>query len=540
MKNIVLIFIFILTATLDALAIEANNTNTNGNTSEYLISQKIDFLNKSLEDIDKKLKTENIWLKKYSSYYTYKQLKSELEAAQDEIKSLEKIRKRNDREEQSLEFLKKRVDTLGSQLALLKEFEMNPFGDLMMIEEIQKAPEVENPLAVISAYSFIKQLQHKKESLEDSRHELSSVIKLLGEKESVLKEIIALKSDERLKEELSYNNNALDDLKRALNIFETTMSVYNKKADEVILNLSEKIKSEGKKSFIIGIVILILFTISFVIKFGTRRYIHDNERLYTSNKIVNFANFGLIALILLFSYIENVSYMVTILGFASAGLAIAMKDLFMSVLGWIVIIIGGSIHVGDRLKVEKDGSTFVGDVLDISLLRITIYEDVTLTTYLQNRRAGRIIFIPNNYIFTNLIANYTHADMKTVWDGIDFTVTFDSNFKKAMNITKDVVKKYSKGYTEITRKQLNSLRDKYSVRNSGVEPRVFSFIEANGMRISAWYLTNSYAILTLRSTISAEIIEEILKENDIHIAYPITEIKYNAPINQSPQNIVTE
>ena len=37
-------------------------------------------------------------------------------------------------------------------------------------------------------------------------------------------------------------------------------------------------------------------------------------------------------LILLFAYMENVSYLVAIVGFASAGLAIAMKDLFMSVL----------------------------------------------------------------------------------------------------------------------------------------------------------------------------------------------------------------
>jgi len=174
-------------------------------------------------------------------------------------------------------------------------------------------------------------------------------------------------------------------------------------------------------------------------------------------------------LILFFNYIENVSYLVTILGFASAGIAIAMKDWFMSIFGWLVIVLGGSMNVGDRVRVDKDGMLYVGDILDISLLRITILEDITLTTYLHNRRAGRIIFIPNNYVFTNMIANYTHVSFKTVWDGIDITVTFDSNHRTAMHIAKEIARKYSKGYTDITRTQLNKLRNRYSLKNTNVE-----------------------------------------------------------------------
>ncbi|MCK9374446.1 MAG: mechanosensitive ion channel family protein, partial [Sulfuricurvum sp.] len=268
------------------------------------------------------------------------------------------------------------------------------------------------------------------------------------------------------------------------------------------------------------VIILFLFGFSFLLKRIAKRYITDNERFYTANKIVTFINVTFIILILLFSYIDNVGYLATVLGFASAGLAIAMRDWFMSILGWLVIIVGGAIHVGDRIRVEKDGMVYVGDVLDISLQRITIMEDVTLTTVEQNRRGGRIIFVPNNYIFTSLIANYTHGALKTVWDGIDIMITFDSNHKKAAHIVKEICRKYSKGYTDITRKQLNKLRDRYSLKNTNVEPRVFTFIESNGMKVSAWYLTNAYATLTLRSTISAEIVDAFNAEHDITIAYP--------------------
>ncbi len=249
-----------------------------------------------------------------------------------------------------------------------------------------------------------------------------------------------------------------------------------------------------------------------------------------ANKFITFTNFAVILFILFFNYIENVSYLVTILGFASAGIAIAMKDWFMSILGWLVIVFGGSIHVGDRIRVDMDGMQYVGDVLDISLLRITILEDITLTSIMHNRRAGRIIFIPNNYIFSRMIANYSHYSLKTVWDGIKITITFDSNHKKAMKIIKDITKKYSKGYTDITRQQLNKLRHHYNLKNSNVEPRIFSFIEPYGIDIEAWYLTNAYATLTLRSTISTEIIDAFKSEDDITIAYPTQNI------NLSQQN----
>jgi small-conductance mechanosensitive channel len=131
-----------------------------------------------------------------------------------------------------------------------------------------------------------------------------------------------------------------------------------------------------------------------------------------------------------------------------------------------------------------------------------------------------------------MIANYTHLSLKTVWDGIDIMITFDSNHQKAIHIVKQIVRKYSKGYTDITRKQLNKLRNRYSLKNTNVEPRIYTFIEPNGIKLSSWYLTNAYATLTLRSTISAEILDEFNKENDITIAYPTQTIKMSNSENR--------
>ena len=125
--------------------------------------------------------------------------------------------------------------------------------------------------------------------------------------------------------------------------------------------MNKQIEMQLYKLTKIGLIILFLFGLSIFLKMMSKKYITENDRFYMANKVINFGNFILIMIILLFNYIENVSYLVTVLGFASAGIAIAMKDWFMSMLGWLVIVLGGSIHVGDRVRVDMDGMQYVGD-----------------------------------------------------------------------------------------------------------------------------------------------------------------------------------
>ncbi len=484
--------------------------------------------------LEKKLLNNNIWSKIYINYHVYQELKKNEAALNEKIDKLKHLRKRTDKEENALELAINEREILQGKLQLLKEYEKNPFKKFLTPPEIGDTPTVGNPFAVISALSYIKKLKSDQDEYTSRYLSLQSVMKKFEKRKEILQKLLALdKKNPTFKKELEDSREKIHTFMPILEIFKTTHNVYDKKIDEITLNLRSEIKKEIEKATQIGGIILFFILLIFLIKYLVRRYMSDNERFYTINKALNITFVTLLIFILLFAYIENVSYLVTILGFASAGIAIAMKDWFMSIMGWFVIIIGGSIHVGDRVKFVRGNVEYVGDVVDISLLRMTIQEDVTLTSYMQNRRAGRIIFVPNNFVFTDMIANYSHAGLKTVWDGIDLMITFDSNVSKATSITKEIVKKYSKGYTDITRKQLNKLRSQYSMKNTNVEPRVYSFIEPYGIKISAWYHTNAYATLTLRSTISAEIIERLQAEDDIFLAFPTQSVYLDKDVRKA-------
>ncbi len=479
----------------------------------------------SKDQIDQELLENNIWSKIYSNYHTYKELEQKKKKLEAQIKKLEAKKKRSKDEEEILAASKEEYQTLQGKLQLLKEYEKDPFKKLLTPPEIGEVPTVGNPFAIISALSYQKKLTSDQEEYNNRYASLQHIVSKLKERDEILKKLRELDpNNKKYAQEAKRVEDEIKTFLPVLDIFKTTNNVHTKKIDEIKLKLKNDIKREIEKTMTIGAVILVFILLLLIIKYFVRKYMSDNERFYTINKALNITFLFLMILTLLLAYIENVSYLVTILGFASAGIAIAMKDWFMSLMGWFAIILGGTIHVGDRVKFVKDGVEYIGDIVDISLLRMTVHEDVTLTTYMHNRRAGRIIFIPNNYIFTDMIANYSHAGLKTVWDGIDFVITFDSDVQKAASIAKEVTRKYSKGYTDITRKQLNKLRSQYSIRNTNVEPRILTFIEDYGMKISAWYLTNSYATLTLRSTISAEIIRRLHEEESITLAYPTQSI----------------
>ncbi len=508
------IFLFLFSISLFADAvIDANLTKVD-----------IDGLYAKIKEIDYEISQEKVWTKSYDSYLTSQKVKSELKKIQQKIKKLKRYRSKKYKSE--LESLISKEKILTTQLEDLEKNSDTPFGELINPPKMDDAPEVKNPFNIFSAYSYLKTIKKEFNEYNQRKDELEHLIELFDKKAKIYEKILKYNKDKKLKEKYDATRKELKKFESAFDILSVTSEVYKKRLDVVEANLNKGIKAQIEKLFHIGLIIAFVILVFFVLRMILRRYITDNERYYMANKFITFTNFTVIIFILFFNYIENASYLVTILGFASAGIAIAMKDWFMSILGWLVIVFGGSIHVGDRIRVDMDGMRYIGDVLDISLLRITILEDITLTSVMQNRRAGRIIFIPNNYIFTRMIANYTHYSLKTVWDGIKITITFDSNHKKAMHIVKEITKKFSKGYTDITRKQLNKLRHHYNLKNTNVDPRIYSFIEPHGIDIEAWYLTNAYATLTLRSTISTEIIDAFKKEDDITIAYPTQHIRY--------------
>lgn len=491
--------------------------------SQREIQKKIELITNQLDEIDKELDVNNnIWIRKYNNYAKYISINNKIKEIEWELKKT----KSSNKNSEQIQILNNKLETLQRQKSFFSEDESALYKELTEAKEIENPPSITNPIAIFSGINYLKQLKAQEKALENNQITLNKTLTLLDQKKTLLTHLISLQNKEEQNitaKELQKIANIKLELQSAQSILETSIEVYSRKVSEIDAIVSNQIQAQTLKTIYILIICVVIFFIAFTTKIALRKYL-DHERLYIANKIINFIYISIIVVVILLSYMSNITYLVTFLGFVSAGLAFAMRDLFMSVLGWFVIVIGGGLHVGDRIRVHRDNTTYVGDILDISMTRITLLEDVTLNTYMETRRAGRIIFIPNNMIFTSIFSNYTHGGMTTVWDGIDFTVTFDSNHKKAVEIALEVARRHSKPHIETGKKRMMQLKERYSIKRISLEPRVYNMIEPNGMKISVWYQSNAITTLNLRSSISGEIVELLAKENDIKIAYPTTKI----------------
>jgi len=492
-------------------------------------------LTKQLFTINDELE-DNLWITRYNNYLTYRKLEKELAKIKKDAKRYG--RWKGEKYKELSYQLYNKIKIKENELELISEYKDSPIGKKIKPDEISKPPKVTNPFGIIEAMTYKQQMADSIERYQQINAELSIVAGLLQTKYELETKLSKLEINKNLKKELKKLKRELKDFIMVVDIVSTTHEVYSKKITQITQEVNSSIEQEIWRTIRLVVIIFILMLVALIIKLGLKKYIQDDDRLYTTNKLINFLLIIIVVFILLFSYIENVSYLVTILGFASAGIAIALKDWFMSIFGWMAIMTSGAISVGDRIKVMRNGIEVVGDVLDISLFKISVREDITLTSYMKNRRTGRVFFIPNNYIFTDLIANYTFDGLRTVWDGIDIYITFDSNHKRAVEIAKTIVSQHAKGYTELTKKRLQKLRKKYVLRSANPEPRIFSFIEPYGIVISSWYYTNAYATLGIRSTISMEILDAFQEADDIHIAYPTQTLRVTGTAQSQAEGLL--
>jgi hypothetical protein len=302
-----------------------------------------------LKQIDELLNNNNIWSKVYFNYETYKKLEFLATEMDTRIKNLKKKRRLTKKEKKALKKYEDDYKTTKGKLIQLKEYKENPFKKLLTPEDIGTPPIVLSPLDLIQAISFQKRLTAIEEDYSSRLKSLQDIVYKLNRKKYILYSIITLNKDLNIKDNEDYKDDIvsiskkLEVYNRTLEIFKTTQNALKQKISELKLNIKDAISKEMEKGIVLGSIILFLFLVFLVLKYLVKKYMSENELYYSTNKALNFIFITIVVMILLFSYLENVGHLVTILSFASAGIAIALKDWFMSIFGWVSIMTGGYI-----------------------------------------------------------------------------------------------------------------------------------------------------------------------------------------------------
>jgi small-conductance mechanosensitive channel len=123
------------------------------------------------------------------------------------------------------------------------------------------------------------------------------------------------------------------------------------------------------------------------------RYVHDRQRRQQLLQVRRIVVTVVIALVLVFDFVNQFGALATILGFAAAGIALALQNVIMSMAGYLYVSGRYGIRVGDRVQI----SGINGDVLEIGLFKLTMLE---LSGDANGQQpTGRAVIFPNSVVF---------------------------------------------------------------------------------------------------------------------------------------------
>jgi small-conductance mechanosensitive channel len=256
---------------------------------------------------------------------------------------------------------------------------------------------------------------------------------------------------------------------------------------------------------------VIFFVFKIIIGVIAQRAIKDKKTRYSINKVAFIVSFVVFLVILTKIWVEETQVLFISYGIIAAGLAIALQDYFRNFTGGIMITVGGIYRVGDRVEI---GGVY-GDIMDIGIMTTTLME---IKGWVHaDQPTGRISVVPNALVITGPVHNYTR-DHSFIWDEITLPVSYDSNWKKTIELVQSIVQRETAEITVRADQEIDRIGEKYYLPKKVTNPAVYVSLTDNWITLDIRYVTETRDRRNVHDKLSRLIIEEIGKEDDIRIA----------------------
>jgi len=214
----------------------------------------------------------------------------------------------------------------------------------------------------------------------------------------------------------------------------------------------------------------------------------------------------IIMIILLWS--ESKLDLTTYMGFISAGIAIALREIFTNIAAWFIIIFQKPFEVGDRITVNGQS----GDIIDIKLFQIVVVE--VSSRDFGEQSTGRIVHIPNNFLFIHSITN-ANKGFEYIWNEIEVRLSLDSDWEEAKRILGEIINRHAQHMTKEAEDKLYEASKKYLLYYNNLTPIVFLNVKPGYIVLNVRYLCEPRQARVTENDIWKEILIETKTQGNI-------------------------
>ena len=220
----------------------------------------------------------------------------------------------------------------------------------------------------------------------------------------------------------------------------------------------------------------------------------------------------IVLMFLLGLWVSQLRAILAIITLFGAGLAIAMRETVLSLIGWGYLLGRAPYRRGDRIEIKG----IKGDVLDVRMLHTVLME---IDNWVDGEQStGRIVHIPNFWVFQQGVMNYTEG-FRFIWNEISVTLTFRSDWQAAREIMLKFASESAHIVEQQVTRELKRMAHEYLVHFSILTPFVYVRIVDNGIKLTLRYLCEARKRRGTEHALTISILQAFAEQENIELAY---------------------
>jgi small-conductance mechanosensitive channel len=252
-------------------------------------------------------------------------------------------------------------------------------------------------------------------------------------------------------------------------------------------------------AFIVAVVILTILIGRLLQRLLTSRTLLDRRRQQTLQLVLSFS-VQLVGVLFILIVIFGAPHQTpTVIGLATAGLTVVLKDFIVAFFGWFILMGRNGVRVGDWVEING----ISGEVVEVGLLRTTLLETGNWTE--SGRPTGRRVTFMNSYAIEDHYFNFSTTG-QWLWEELHLTLPADKDPYALRDAIRSVVEEITRENVEqATREWRRLSQQRGSLTTLSAEPMV-ELRATGGLELVIRYITRAQDRIAMRSRLNQRLL----------------------------------
>src|SRR5215831_17915389 len=299
--------------------------------------------------------------------------------------------------------------------------------------------------------------------------------------------------------QLSDQRKTLTELDRRIQDSQQLAAVY-KRWTQLIRSRAAVVQGQVLRSvaLIFGVLLVTVF-----VEIGTVRALTDRkdrrrrqQQRFLATLVVRLVALGVVLLIIF----GTPSQTPTIIGLATAGLTVVLKDFVVAFIGWFVLMGRNGVRVGDWVEIQGVG----GEVIEVGLFKTVLLEMGNWSV--TGHPTGRRVSFMNGYAIEGHWFNFSTTG-QWLWDDIQLTIPPGADAYVTAQKIREVVERETEANADLAEKDWSRITQQYGTKTFSAKPAVELRPAGGGLQANVRYITRGPERYEVKSRLFREFVK---------------------------------